>query len=92
MVNLVNYGARYRPSVNTGRGALNARYHNNAMNAAMQRSSIFYSGPPVQTMMTIDNGSDFMTGNIIGNIAKNFLSSLPNIIDTGKNIWAKLFG
>ena len=90
MVNYVNYGARFRPSVDLGREALNARYHNNAMQRAMEQS--VFSCSPVMTSTSVSYDNTFATANLIGNIAGDFLSNLPNMLNVGKNIWSKLFG
>lgn len=90
MVNYINFGDRNNPSVHNNRANLNARYHNQAMQRAIYETSIFQH--PSTVSYNIDNGSDFFTGRIIGDIAGGLINGLPNLINTGKNIWAKFFG
>lgn len=91
MVNSINFGDRNRPSVHNNRANLDARYHNQAMQRAMFESSIFCQPRGTYTY-NYDGGSDFMTGQIFGNITNGLFNNLPGMIDMGKNIWAKLFG
>ncbi len=97
MVNKINFTQNMNmPSVHYGRAGLNARYHRNAMNAAMMRSGSVFGAPMYSQQQsfsyTQSTPTSYTAGNVLGQLTNLIGNNWSTISNVGQGIFNAVKG